>query len=159
MSWKSLVDTFLAGTKREREIEVENQSDYDKWLSELYSEIEVFVKRVNNLDLEESEERGKFYDFIGKFSTRLQDLRERSESSGAPATALIEMDELVEMLEDTSAPISVAVASLDNDPFKEARRERRRKEREQNKIERARDRRDEIANQIQQVTSALEPNS
>ena len=159
MSWKSLVDTFLAGKKREKEIEVENQSDYDKWLSELYSEIEVFVKRVNNLDLEESEERGKFYDFIGKFSTRLQDLRERSESSGAPATALIEMDELVETLEDTSAPISVAVASLDNDPFKKARRERRRKKREQNKIERARERRDEIANQIQEVTSALEVNS
>jgi len=156
MSWKSLVDTVLAGKKREKEIKVENQSDYDKWLSEFYSEIEVFVKRVNNLDLEESEERDKFYDFIGKFSTRLQNLRERSESSGAPTAALIEMDALVETLEDTSAPISVAVASLDNDPFKEPRRERRRKEREQNKIKRVRDRLDEIANQIQDITSALE---
>lgn len=68
--------------KKEKEIEVENQSEYEQWVSELYSEIEVFVKRVNALDLGESGDREKFYEFIKRFSDRLGDLRERSEASG-----------------------------------------------------------------------------
>ena len=159
MPWKSLVDTFLAGKKREKEIEVESQSDYDEWLSELYSEIEVFVKRVNSLDLEETEQRTKLYEFIDKFSERLQDLREQSESSGAPATALIELDKLVEILEDTSAPIPVATVTLHDDPFKKAKQKQRREEREKEDIERARGERDTIANQIQDLTLALERDS
>jgi len=84
MSWKSLVDTFLAGKKREKEIEVENQSEYEEWVSELYSEIEVFVNRVNDLELEESEDRHKLFSLIGRFSDRFYELRERSEASDAP---------------------------------------------------------------------------
>ena len=156
MPWSSLVDTVLAGTKRQQEIEVENQSEYDQWRSELYSEIEVFVKRVNSLDLEESEDRSKMYDFMEKFSNRVQDLRERSEASSAPTEALIELDSLVEELEDTSAPIAVATATLSRNPAKKARQRKRREEREQNRIEHAREQRDKVADQIQVVNSAFD---
>lgn len=156
MAWSSLVDTVLAGTKRQQEIEVENQSEYDQWRSELYSEIEVFVKRVNSLDLEESEDRSQMYEFIEKFSNRVQDLRERSEASSAPTEALIELDSLIEELNDTSAPIAVATVSLSRDPIKKARNRRRREEREQNRIEHAREHRDEVADKIQEVNSAFD---
>lgn len=134
---------------------MENQSDYDRWLSELYSEIEVFVKRVNALDVEEAEQRDKFYKFVGRLSDRLEDLRERSEASGAPAEALIRLEELIEDLTESSSKAHVSVAYTGDDPFEKARREKKREEREQEKIERLREKRDEIADQIQKVTSAL----
>jgi hypothetical protein len=97
------------------------------------------VKRINSLDLEESEDRSKMYDFIEKFSNRVQNLRERSEASSAPTEALIELDSLVEALEDTSAPIAVATVTLSKDPAKKARQRKWREEREQNRIEHARE--------------------
>lgn len=135
---------------------MENQSDYSQWLSELYSEIEVFVKRVNALDLEETEQRDKFYEFVGRLSDRLEDLRERSEASGAPAEALIRLEELIEVLTESSSKVHVSVAYIGEDPLEKARREKKREEREQEKIEQLREKRDEIADQIQEVTSALE---
>lgn len=156
MAWSSLVDTVLAGTKRQQEIEVENQSEYDQWRSELYSEIEVFVKRVNSLDLEESEDRSQMYEFIEKFSDRVQNLRERSEASSAPTEALIKLDSLIEELKDTSAPIAVATATLSRNPVKKARHRKRREEREQNRIEHAREQRDKVADKIQEVNTAFD---
>ena len=151
-----MVSRILAGSKRKKEIEVENQSDYSQWMSELYSEIEVFVKRVNALDLEEAEHRDKFYEFIGRLSDRLEDLRERREASGAPAEALIRLEELIEELTESSSRVHVSVAYIGDDPFEKAKREKKREEREQEKIEQLREKRDDIADQIQKVTSALE---
>lgn len=156
MPWNALANRILAGSKRKQEIEVENQSDYDRWLSELYSEIEVFVKRVNTLDLEEAEQRDKFSEFVGRLSERLEDLRERSEASGAPAEALIRLEELIEELTESSSKVHVSVSYIGDDPFERAKREKKREEREQEKIEQLREKRDEIANKIQEVTSALE---
>lgn len=155
MPWNALANRILSGSKRQKEIEVENQSDYDRWLSELYSEIEVFVKRVNALDLEEAEQRDKFYEFVGRFSDRLRDLRERREASGAPAEALIRLEELIEELTESSSKVHVSVAYIGDDPFEKAKRETKRKEREQEKIVQLREKRDEIAEQIQKVNSAL----
>jgi hypothetical protein len=156
MPWNALANRILADSKRRKEIEVENQSDYDQWVSELYSEIKVFVKRVNALDLEESSDRSKFYEFAGRLSDRLQDLRERSESSGAPAEALIRLEELIEQINNTSSQVHVSVAYIGDDPFERARREKKKKRREQEKIERAREKRDEIGDNIQQLTAAFE---
>ena len=156
MPWNALANRILTGSIRKKEIEVENQSKYDQWVSELYSEIEVFVKRVNNLDLSEVGDRDKFYEFASRLSDRLQDLRERSESSGAPADALIKLEELIEQINDSSSKIHVSVAYIGNDPFERARREKKRKKREQENIERARGKRDEIAESIQRLTAALE---
>ena len=156
MSWKSLVDTFLAGKKREKEIEVENQSEYEEWVSELYSEIEVFVNRVNDLDLEESEDRHKLFSLIGRFSDRFYELRERSEASDAPTEALIKLEELIERMNNASAPAAATVAYLGDDPFKKARRERKREEREKKQIKRVRKERDEIADYIQRVMDSFE---
>lgn len=156
MPWNALVNRILAGSKRKKEIKVENHSDYSQWLSELYSEIEVFVKRVNALDLEETEQRDKFYEFVGRLSNRLEDLRERSEASGAPAETLIRLEELIEELNESSSKVHVSVAYIGDDPFEKARREKKREERKQEKIEQLREKRDEIADQIQEVTSALE---
>lgn len=151
-----MANRILAGSKRKKEIEVENQSDYGRWLSELYSEIEVFVKRVNALDLEETEQRDKFYDFVGRLSDRLEDLRERSAASGAPAEALIQLEELIEELTESSSKVHVSVAYIGDDPFEKAKRNKKREELEQEKIEQLREKRDEIADQIQEVTSALD---
>jgi chromosome segregation ATPase len=152
------MNRILAGSTRKKEIEVENQSDYDRWLSELYSEIEVFVKRVNALNLEETEQRAKFYEFVGRFSERLEDLRERSEASGAPAEALIQLEELIEELTESSSEVHVSVAYIGDDPFEKARQEKKREERKQEKIEQLREKRDEIADKIQGVMSAVKEN-
>lgn len=134
---------------------MENQSDYSQWLSELYSEIEVFVKRVNDLNLEEAEQQEEFYEFVARLSDRLEDLRERSEASGAPAEALIRLEELIEELTESSSKIHVSTAYIGEDPFEKAKREKKREEREKEKIEQLREKRDEIADKIQEVTSAL----
>ena len=156
MPWNALVNRILAGSKRRKEIELENQSDYDQWVSELYSEIEVFVKRINALDLEGASDRSKFYEFAGRLSDRLQNLRERSESSGAPAEALIQLEELIEEINNTSSRVHVSVSYIGDDPFEKARREKKRKKREQEKIEQAREKRDKIADKIQQLSAAFE---
>jgi hypothetical protein len=156
MPWNALADRILAGGKRKKEIEVENQSEYEEWVSELRSEIEVFVKRVNSLDLEEAGDRDKFYDFVKRFSDRLGDLRERSEASGASAEALIRLEELIEELNESSSKVHVSVAYIGDDPFEKARREKKSKEREQEKIEQLREKRDRIAGQIQELTSSFD---
>ncbi|WP_313694262.1 hypothetical protein [Halorarum halobium] len=156
MAWNALADRILAGSKRKKEIEVENQSDYDRWLSELYSEIEVFVKRVSALDLEEAEQRDKFYEFVGRLSDRLENLRERSEASAAPAEALIRLEELIEVMNESSSKVHVSVAYIGDDPFEKAKREKKREKRRQEKIGQLREKRDEIADQIQEVTEAFE---
>lgn len=136
---------------------MENQSDYDRWLSELHSEIEVFVKRVNALNLEESSDRSKFYKFVGRFSDRLKDLRERSEASGGPAEALIRLEQLIEvMTESSSSKIHVSVAYIGDDPFEKAKREKKSEKRRQEQIEQLREKREEIADQIQDVMDAFE---
>lgn len=156
MPWNALADRILVGSSRRKEIKVENQSEYDQWVSELYSEIEVFVKRVNALDLEESEDRSKFYAFAGRFSNRLQELRERSETAEAPAETLIQLEELIEQINESSSKVAVSVAYLGDDPFEKARREMKRKKREQERAVRAREKRDEIAGKIGEFNDAFE---
>jgi hypothetical protein len=151
MVWDALAERILAGSTRKQEIDVEKQSEYEQWRSELDSKIKVFVKRVDGLDLEESEDRAQLYDLIDTLSSRVQTLTERSETSSAPTEVLIELDKLVELLEDTSAPIRVGTVSLRNDPFKQARQKKQREEREQERIEKAHEQLDEIADQIQEV--------
>jgi len=156
MPWNALADRILTGSKRKKELEVENQSGYDQWVSELYSEIEVFVKRVNNLNLSEAEGRDQFYNFAGKLSDRLLELRERSESSAAPAEALIQLEELIEKINESSSEVHVSVAYIGENSFEKARREKKRKEREREKTKKAREKRDAIADKIQQLTAAFE---
>lgn len=119
----------------------------------------MFVKRVNNLDLIEAEDRDQFYNFAGRLSDRLLELRERNESSDAPAEALIQLEELIEKNNETSSQIHVSVAYIGNDSFEKARREKKRKEREREKTERAREKRDAIADKIQKLTAVFEERS
>lgn len=151
MAWNSLVDTLLAGPKREREIKVEAQSEYEQWVSELYSELQVFVKRVNDLDLEEASDRDKLFSLIEQFAARFEDLRNRREAASAPADALITLEELIERMDNTATPIAATVAYLGDDPFEKARREKKEEEREKKEIERVRNERDEIAEYIRRV--------
>jgi DNA repair exonuclease SbcCD ATPase subunit len=157
MAWNALVERILAGSKREKEIEVENQSDYDRWLSELHSEIAVFVERVNALDLEEAEHRKKFYEFISRFSDRLKDLRERSEASAAPTEDLIRLEELIEVMnKSSSSKAHVSVSYLGDSPFEKAKHEEKKEKRRQERIAQLREKRDEIGDQIQEVSEAFE---
>lgn len=150
------MDTFLAGKKREKEIVVESQSDYAEWVDEVYTEIKVFVRRVNGLDLKESDDRHKLFSLTSKFAVRFRELRERSEASDAATDALIKLEELVERMDNASAPAAVTVATLSNDPFKKARMEKKREKREKKQIKRVHQEREEIAGKIQEVTAALE---
>jgi hypothetical protein len=156
MVWDALANRVLAGSNRKKEIQVEKQSEYDQWTSEIHSEIAVFVRRVNNLYLNHSEDRSKFYEFADRLSDRLQDLRERSESSGAPPEALIKLEELVETINNNSSDVSVSVAYIGDDPFKKARREEERQQREQERIERTYEKRERIAESIEQFTAVLD---
>lgn len=152
----SLADRMFAGSKRRKEIDAEIESEYDQWASELRSEILVFVKRVKALDLEESNDRHRFYEFVKRFSERLRDLRERSEASNASAEALIRLEELIEELNESSSKVHVSVALFGGDPFKKARWEKRKKERYRERIEQARKKMDNIADQIQELISAFD---
>jgi len=156
MPWESLASTFLAGKKRKEEIEAENQSEYDQWVSSIYSEIRVFVKRVNGLDLEEASDRDELYELINQFADRFSDLRERSESAGAPVDALIKMDEMIDRMKDSSSPIAVGMASWSRDPMKKARHEKRREKDRAKRVKRVRDERNEIAEKIEDFTAELE---
>lgn len=156
MAWRSLLNTVLAGTKREQEIAVENRSGYDQWLDELYSEIEVFVKRVNGLNLEEAEDRDQFYEFIDKFSSRMEQLRARSETSHSPAEVLIGLEELIELLQNTSAPVAVYSLNVNESAWEKKQRQQREKKRERDRIERVRSDRENVANQVENLNKALD---
>ena len=155
MAWRSLLNTVLAGTKREQEIAVENRSNYDQWLDELYSEIEVFVKRVNALNLEETEDRDQFYEFIDKFSSRMEQLRARSETSHSPAEVLIDLEELIELLQNISAPVALYSLNVNESAWEKKQRQQREKERERDRIERVRSDRENVANQVESLNEAL----
>ena len=150
------MDGLLAGDNRKKELETENQSAYGVWRSELHGEFEVFVARVNDLHLDEPSDQQTFYSLINRFASAFRDLRDRSEASAAPTKALIRLEELIEEMDDTSAPVQVSVAYIGSDPFKKASREKRREEHEQKDIERVREIRDEIADRIHDVIVALD---
>lgn len=154
--WSSLSDLLLAGEKRDRELDVEKEAEYGEWGTELHAQIEVFVKRVNASDLEDSADRQKFFSLVSKSANRFSRLRESSESATAPTDALIRLEELIERMENASEPISVGVVSLDENPFKRAQRKRREENRERKEIKRVREERDEIADHIQELIDAFE---
>jgi len=156
MPWNALADRILTGGKRKKELEVENQSEYAQWVSELYSEIEVFVKRVNALDLSEVEGREQFYEFGERFSERLQELRNRSQSSAVPTEVLIQLEELIEQIDETSPGAAASVVYMGDDPLKKAKMEQERKERREERTEEVRKERDMIANEIQELTAAFD---
>ncbi|AWB28360.1 hypothetical protein [Halococcoides cellulosivorans] len=156
MPWNALTDRILTGSKRKKILEVENQSEYDQWVSELFSEIGVFVKRVNDLDLSQAEDRAQFDNFAEKFSDRLLELRKRSESSSAPTETLIQLEELVEKIDETSSQMAFTSVYCGDDPFEKARLEKKRKEREGENTERAREKRDALADEIQELITTFE---
>lgn len=156
MPWDALANRILTEGNRKKELEVEKQSEYAQWVSEIYSEIEVFVKRVNNLGLSNSEDRDQFYDFAERLSDRLSELRDRSESSTAPAEVLIQLEELIEKVDENSSQAVVSVAYLGNDPVKKARHEKKMKKRERERAEKAREQRDLIADEIQELNDVFE---
>ncbi len=106
--------------------------------------------------MSEAEGRDQFYNFAGRLSDHLLELRERSESSTAPTEALIQLEELIEKINETSSQIHVSVAYIGNNPFEKAKREKKRQEGEREKTERAREKRDAIADMIQELTAAFE---
>lgn len=153
MPWNAIANALLSDRKREQELGVEIQSEYENWRREVYTELEIFVKRVNDLNLEESEERTMFYDLTDKFSPRFEDLRTRSEASNTPVDALIEIEKLVELLEDISPPLVVTTSTLNPTPVEKKRQEKRRKERHQRHIEKVETEMDKIAEQIKTVNN------
>lgn len=156
MPWNALVDNILTENRRRQELEVEKQSEYQRWMNELHTEIRVFVKRVNDLDLSNPEERTRFYQFRKNFAESIEELRNRSETAKAPVEALIEMEELNELLLDTTSRISATVAYLGNDPFKKMKRKKKEKEREQRRTDEAEEDKNEIAEQIESLSSCFE---
>lgn len=156
MPWNALADNILSESRRRQELEVEEQSEYQRWRNELYTETRVFVKRVNDLDLSNSEERTRFYELRKDFAESIEQLRSRSETSKAPVEALIEIEELNELLLDTTSRISATVAYLGNDPFKKMKREKEEKEREQRRTDEAVEDKNEIAKKIQSLNSCFD---
>lgn len=156
MLWDQIADTLLSGKKRKEEIEVETESGYSQWRSELYAEIKVMVKRMNDLNLSDDGERRQFYSLTGKYAPRFQELRNRSEASNAPVQALIEIDELVETLNGISPPTSVTLSYLNPSPAQKQQQERRRKERKQRKKEQTQEYMDQIAEKLSEVNNSFD---
>jgi 5'-3' exonuclease len=70
---------------------------------------------------------------------------------------LIELEKLIEVMNESSpSKVHVSVAYIGDDPFKKAKRKREREERRQERIEQLREKRDEIAGQIQELTSGFD---
>lgn len=156
MPWNAITDAVLSGSKRQQEIEVEERSEYQNWRNELGSEIQVFVKRTNRLDINDSDDQYKFYDLTDKFAERIDDLRERSEASKAPTEALIELEELVEFLEDPSAPLAAAVVTFDPSPYEKIRKQKEAERRNQERVEKVQSDLDQVAEKIQAVNQGFE---
>lgn len=158
MSLSKLLDPILAPVRRRRELNAEEESEYSRWLRKLETEIEVFVERVDELDFEEAEDRDLFYDRVDQFEERVKDLRSRSVVSKAPNQAVVELDELSEVLEDTSSGIAVAVAHLDEpkNPFEAARRREKEEERRRRRVESVQRDVDEVIAYIERVTGAFD---
>lgn len=156
MPWNALANNILTENRRRQELEVEKQSEYQQWRNELGSEIHVFVKRTNRLDVDDSDDRYQFYELTDKFAPRFQELRNRSEASNAPPEALIEIEELVELLDDTLPPASIGIVSLDPSPAERRRQKQRRKERKQRRKKKVQNEMDEIAEKIRSLNTCFE---
>lgn len=149
MPWGTLVDHFLAENRRKREIEVESDARYGEWLEQAESMIQVFVKRVNDLNFDDSADLSRFYELIENLSSRAEDLRESTDASKAPANSLVKLEELVELLNETTQPPASGVVTINETPFERAKRKEREREKEQERIGWAIQDREKIANKIQ----------
>ncbi|WP_152424958.1 hypothetical protein [Natronococcus jeotgali] len=159
MALESLIDTALAGFKRSRELEAENRSEYKQWHSELESELEVFLYRAKEMNLEESSDRHEFYDYIEKFENRLRSLRSRSEASEAPTQALVEIENLVDLAENTDRPVYAVSVNFKETPLERQRREKKEEERNQRLKKRIEGEVTEFVQQIELVRNAFEGDS
>jgi Cft2 family RNA processing exonuclease len=158
MSLSKLLDPILAPVRRRRELDAEEESEYSRWLREFETEVKVFVERVDALDFEEAEDRDRFYELVDRFEERVKYLRSRSVVSKTPNQAVVELDELSEVLEDTSSGIAVAVAHLDEpkNPFEAARRREKEEERRRRRVESVQRDVDEVIAYIERVTGAFD---
>lgn len=155
MALESLVDTVLAEFKRSGEIKTKNTSTYAQWYSEFESEVEVFLHRIRDIDVESSEDRDQFYDYLENFGSRLQELRSRSESSDAPTEALVELEDLADLVEDTTRPAYIVSINLNETPLERQRREQREKKQKQRYEEKAREEIEELVEQIEETRIAF----
>jgi len=137
-------------------MDAEYESDYKQWRAELYSEIAVFIKRINSLDLEDSADRKQMYSFIEEYSNRFQELRYKSEASSASTESLIELEKLIELLNSISELTVVSIINLDPTPAERRRQEKRRREKKEEQIEEARDQLEEIEDKIQDLDDTFE---
>lgn len=153
-----LLDPILAPIRRKRELSAEEDSEYSRWLRELETEVKVFVERVDELDFKEAEDRDRFYSLVDQFEDRVKDLRSRSVVSKAPTQAVIELDQLSEVLEDASSGIAVAVAHLDepSNPFEAAWKKKKERDRSRRRIESVQRDVDEVIAYIERVTGSFD---
>jgi chromosome segregation ATPase len=158
MPLKSVVDTVLAPLRRKAELYAEEKSEYSTWISELKSETEVFLERVEHLDFDEAEDRDKLYEMVDQFQERIKAIREKPMASKAPNEVLLKLDELHETLDESSAPIPATLAYVgkSRNPFEAARRRKREEERQQRRIDRVSSDLEEIEVKIREVTSAFD---
>lgn len=157
MSWKLLAETYLASTKRKREIRVETESDYGKWVTGVDKEMEIFFNQAHELDLTESTDRRKLDKLVEKLASRLEHLRDNQDAHQAPSEVLVKLEKFIDYLNGLSEPHAASSrTSLKKDPWKEARRERERQEREKNEIKSVSEDRNEIADRIISLRNSLE---
>lgn len=157
MALESIIDTALAGFKRSKELEAETKSQYHQWHSEVESELEVFLHRAKDVDIESSTDRDEFYDYLETFENRVRQLRSRSEASEAPTKALIELEDLADLAEETNRPAYVVTATWGaTTPFEKRKREKREREREQRHQERIEEEIEEFVGQIEDVRDSFD---
>jgi len=144
----SLVDTVLKGVKRSQELRKERQFEYAQWMDEVESELEVFLNRTKKLNADNRDDREEFYNHANQLKNRLEGLRERSTVAEAPAAAIIELEDLIEILKDTNRG-GVFYTSMNPSEEEIARNEQKSEERASEDVER-------VLKQIEQFTENFE---
>jgi hypothetical protein len=156
MSVSSLLDTVLASQQRVQETEVERDDAFLTWVRRLNTESKVLLKRTQEFDFSESEDREAFYELVEKMYGRFRELREQDEIGEVPIDVILKFDDLLEELEGTSRPAVVAVSTIGTkSPAQRAREKRRKKEREERREQWATETAEAITNALSKVYDAL----
>jgi hypothetical protein len=156
MVLSAALNAVLSKKKRQQQLSAENQNEYTRWKSDVYSELEVFIRRVSDIDPSDSDDRTEFYKQTDRLHDRLTALRDQSVSSSAPTSGLIKLEDLVDNLDDLSAAIRPYSYNLNETPAQERRREEMREELEEQDAEQACEEIEALGTQIQSLLSALE---
>lgn len=156
MVLSAALNAVLSKQKRQQQLSAENQNEYTRWKSDVYSELGVFIRRVSEIDPSDSDDRTEFYTQTDRLHERLITLRDQPVSSSAPTSGIIKLENLTDDLDDLSAEIRPYSYGLVETPAQARQREEMWDEWQKEDAEKACEEIKALDTQIRDLLSALE---